>query len=80
MQGNFENYFSFTFQFFNILFLVVDVVYGGTFKTRNRILYPLVVQLVVFILMAIFVKVLCCESLEHNEPAKLFCIVVGTWS
>ncbi|EGD81906.1 hypothetical protein PTSG_02591 [Salpingoeca rosetta] len=56
-ESNFENYFSFTFQLFNILFLIVDVLYGNKFKTRTRILIPLCVQLVVFALMTVFVKV-----------------------
>ncbi len=60
LQSNFENYFSFTFQLFNILFLIVDVLYGNKFKTRTRILIPLCVQLVVFALMTVFVKVSVC--------------------
>eukprot|EP01147_Barroeca_monosierra_P001354 gene1355-4530_t len=42
--------------FFNIFFLIIDVLYGNKIKTLYRVGLPLTIQLIVFAMMAAFVK------------------------
>eukprot|EP00056_Hartaetosiga_gracilis_P019825 m.16163 g.16163 ORF g.16163 m.16163 type:complete len:490 (-) comp7962_c0_seq1:150-1619(-) len=71
-SGNFENYFSFCFQFFNIAFLIVDVYHGAKIPTKYRVGIPLFAQLIIFGLMAAFVKI---DTSENVFFGVTMCLV-----
>jgi hypothetical protein len=59
LQNNYLNYFSFTYQAANILFLIFAMRYQHRFNVHLRILAALVAEILVFVVTAVLVKVKC---------------------
>ena len=56
-QGTYENYFSFSFQISNILFLLLAMRFQQRFSLFSRVTWPLVLQVLVFTAMTVLTKV-----------------------
>eukprot|EP00045_Choanoeca_perplexa_P011513 m.122705 g.122705 ORF g.122705 m.122705 type:complete len:465 (-) comp15657_c0_seq3:24-1418(-) len=67
-KGTYENYFSFSFQISNILFLLLAMRFQQRFSLYSRVMIPLVIQLLVFSAMTVLTKV--------QVPTNSFFIVV----
>jgi hypothetical protein len=70
VQGNFSNYFTFTFQLSGLAIVLLQLKYPDLAPLKLRIAIPILVQLVLFTLMTVFVKV-CCLPLLLRPPCIL---------
>ena len=56
LQDNFINYFSFGFQFANISMLYIANKYQSNFSMESRILYPMIIQFLIYVGITAMVK------------------------
>eukprot|EP00730_Choanoeca_flexa_P001033 TRINITY_DN10454_c0_g1_i3.p1 TRINITY_DN10454_c0_g1~~TRINITY_DN10454_c0_g1_i3.p1 ORF type:complete len:167 (+),score=17.49 TRINITY_DN10454_c0_g1_i3:111-611(+) len=67
--NNYENYFSFSFQISNILFLLLALRFQQRFSLNSRVIWPLLLQVVIFSIMTILTKV-------HTDTQPFFALVM----
>eukprot|EP00049_Salpingoeca_infusionum_P001416 m.48165 g.48165 ORF g.48165 m.48165 type:complete len:495 (-) comp11011_c0_seq2:240-1724(-) len=70
-KGNFDNYFSFTFQFFNIVFLIVGLMVQHKVNIHLRIIAPLILQFLIFTGLTVTTQ------LENFDGPEFFYLILG---